>query len=163
MADRELNIYFDLNVYSRPFDNQSNAKVRQETEAVQSIWEQFKKGGMRLISSDILYFELNNILSASKRSKVADYVKLCDDHVDQNEEILKIALEIEARCKIKPRDALHLASAVYAEVDYCLTCDGRVARKTTNRCLKQVAKMFDKPYIALMDPVRFVEKLFSEG
>jgi predicted nucleic acid-binding protein len=158
-----LNVYLDLNVYSRPFDDQTKEKIRRETEAINAIWDAVKKGAIRLVSSDVLYLEVKKILSESKRAKVTNYVKLCEKHVAQNETVEQIAQAITDSCGIRSRDALHLASAVVAEVDFCLTCDTQVARKSTNRCVKRLAKKFGKPYVAVMDPIRFVEKFFSHG
>jgi predicted nucleic acid-binding protein len=124
------------------------------------IWEEAKKGSLHLISSDILYLEVKRILSESKRAKVISYIKLCKSHVEQNETIEQIAQAIADNCSIRSRDALHLASAVFGEVDYCLTCDGRVARKSTNRCVKRITKKFGKPYVSVMNPAQFAEKFF---
>lgn len=162
-STQRLTVYLDLNVYSRPFDDQTKEKIRRETEAINVIWDVVKKGEIRLISSDILYLEVKRILSESKRAKVTDYVKLCEVHIAQDEAVEKIAQAITKTCGIKSRDALHLASAVVAEADYCLTCDTQVAKKSTNRCVKRLAKKLGKPYVAIMDPVRFVKKFFSHG
>jgi len=162
MAPDKLMVYLDLNVYSRPFDDQTKEKIRRETEAINVLWEEAKKGSLHLISSDILYLEVRRILSESKRAKVISSIKLCESHVAQNDIVEQIAQAITETCAIKPRDALHLASAVFVEAKFCLTCDGRVAKKSTNRCVKRIAKKFGKPYVAVMNPVQFVEKYFSQ-
>lgn len=162
MVTDKLVVYLDLNVYSRPFDDQTQEKIRHETEAINVILERAKQGVLHLVSSDILYLEVKRILSESKRTKVIGAIKLCVSHIEQNETIEQIAQAIVDNCAIKSRDALHLASAVFGEVGYCLTCDGRVARKSTNRCVKRIAKKFGKPYVSVMNPVQFVEKFFSQ-
>lgn len=126
------------------------------------LLEEVKKGSFNLISSDILYLEAKRILSESKKAKVVGLIKLCETHVAQNETIEQIAHAIANKCTIKPRDALHLASAVFGEANYCLTCDDRVAKKSTNRCVKRIAKKFGKPYVAVMNPVQFAEKFFHQ-
>lgn len=160
MATGKLIVYLDLNVYSRPFDDQTKEKIRRETESINVLWEEVKKGSLHLFSSDVLYLEVKRILSESKRAKVISYIKLCESHVAQNETVEQIAQAIAEACAIKPRDALHLASAVVGEASYCLTCDGRVAQKSTNRCVKRIAKKFGKTYVSVMNPVQFVEKFF---
>ena len=158
MPINKLIVYLELNVYSRPFDDQTKEKIRHETEAINAILEEAKKETLHLVSSDILFLEVKRILSESKRAKVVGAIKLCGAHIPQNETIEQMAQAIVDSCGIKSRDALHLASAVFGEADYCLTCDGRVARKSINRCVKRVAKKFGKPYVAVMNPVQFVEK-----
>jgi predicted nucleic acid-binding protein len=157
-----LLVYLDLNVYSRPFDDQTQEKIRRETEAINIIWGEVRKGSLLLMSSDILFLEVKQILSESKRAKVISYIKLCESHITQNESIEQIAQAVTENCNIRARDALHLASAVFGEADYCLTCDSRVARKTTNRCVKRIARKFNKPYVSVMNPVQFVEKCFTK-
>lgn len=158
----KLVVYLDLNVYSRPFDDQTQTRVRHETEAINVILEEAKKGKLQLVSSDILYFEVKRILSESKRAKVVGTIKLCAQHIEQDETIEQLAQAIVDHCNIKPRDALHLASAVLGAADYCLTCDDRVARKATNRCVKRIAKKFGKSYVSVMTPIQFVEKFFHQ-
>lgn len=65
MTAEKLVVYLDLNVYSRPFDDQTNEKIRRETEAINVLWDQAKKGLFHLVSSDILYLEVKRILSES--------------------------------------------------------------------------------------------------
>ncbi len=161
MKKEKFWVYLDLNVYSRPFDDQTQEKIYKETEAIAVIWDYVKIGVIQLVSSDILIFEVNNILSESKSSKVIAYIKLRSKHVEQSEQIKKMAEAIHDNCKIKPRDALHLGSAVESEVDYFLTCDTRVSKKSTNRCVKRIAKKFCKPYVSVMNPTQFVKKYFS--
>jgi predicted nucleic acid-binding protein len=162
MIAEKLVVYLDLNIYSRPFDDQTKEKIRRETEAINVLWEEVKKGSLRLISSDVLYLEVKRILSESKKAKVIGYIKLCESHVAQNETVEQIAQSIAENCGIRSRDALHLASAVFGEANYCLTCDGRVAKKSTNRCVKRIAKKFGKPYVSVMNPIQFVEKFFHQ-
>ena len=162
MITEKLVVYLDLNVYSRPFDDQTKEKIRRDTEAINVIWEEVKKGALHLVSSDVLFLEAKRILSESKRAKVISYIKYCESHIAQNETIEQIAQLIIETCSIKSRDALHLASAVFGEADYCLTCDGRVAKKSTNRCVKRIAKKFVKPYVSVMHPIQFVEKIFTQ-
>jgi predicted nucleic acid-binding protein len=160
MGNRILAVYFDLNVYSRPFDDQTQAKIREETEAINIIWDQVSEGTISLVSSNILLVETKRILSTSKRVKVLGYIKLCKKHIDESGLIRQASQTIQEDCGIKPRDALHLASAIEAEVDYFITCDALVARKSTNRCVKRIAKKYGKSYVSVMDPIRFVRKHF---
>ena len=45
------------------------------------------------------------------------------------EEIVKIAEKIHKECKVEPRDALHIASAIKGKAEYFLTCDNSVIKK----------------------------------
>ncbi len=122
-----------------------------------------KKGTIQLVSSDVLFLEVNRILTPSKRARVIAYIKMCDKHVEQNEAVEKIAQEIQNQCRIKARDSLHVASAIIGEVDYCLTCDDRVARWKNNRCIKRITHKLGKLYVSVMNPIRFIQKHFPGG
>lgn len=41
MTTKKLSLYLDLNVYSRPFDDQTQEKIRRETEAINLVLEKF--------------------------------------------------------------------------------------------------------------------------
>jgi hypothetical protein len=63
-------IYLDTNVYSRPFDDQTYPDVQEEVDAFLEIVSGIKSGQVALLGSDILAFEVNNILSLDRRTKV---------------------------------------------------------------------------------------------
>ena len=49
-----MKIYFDMNVYNRVFDDQSQIKIRFETMAIDIIFELVEKGNYELCWSFIL-------------------------------------------------------------------------------------------------------------
>jgi hypothetical protein len=51
-------IYFDTNVYSRPFDDQTKAGIAAEANAFLEIVEAVRAGKLKLVGSDILLFEV---------------------------------------------------------------------------------------------------------
>jgi len=55
-------IYLDTNVFTRPFDDQRNSNIREEANAFYKIIENVKNNKLRLLCSDILAFEVHNIL-----------------------------------------------------------------------------------------------------
>ena len=70
METDQIVVYLDLNVYARPFDDQTQEKICRETEAIHLIWDEVKKGTIQLVSSDVLFLEVNRILTPSKRARV---------------------------------------------------------------------------------------------
>lgn len=69
-------IYLDTNVYARPFDDQNQKKIRDETNAFLKIVDEIKDGKLVLLGSDILEFEIENVLEAKKRDLIKDYSRL---------------------------------------------------------------------------------------
>ena len=118
-------IYLDTNVYARPFDDQTQAEIQAEANAFLDLVPQVKAGALNLLGSDILDFEIANILSAETRAKVEDFRKLCDKHSANPEEVLQLGRRIQSDCHIRARDALHIASAIIGQARYFLSCDKR--------------------------------------
>ena len=56
-------ICFDTNVYSRPFDDQTQANIQAEANAFLEIIAEVKNGKLLLLGSDILAFEVHNVLN----------------------------------------------------------------------------------------------------
>jgi len=67
------------------------------------------------ISSEILIFEVQRIISPPKRAKVSIYLGLHQDYYATTSETLAVANEIIWNYKLAPRDALHAASVALGE------------------------------------------------
>ena len=159
MAEAGTLIYFDTNVYSRPFDNQSQPIIQQEANAFMEIIAQVRDGSFRLLGSDILDFEVANILKEDKRSKVRSYLELCSEHVESSEKVLALGTSIQNSCRIRPRDALHVASAIIGEARFFLSCDNKVTQMKQARCYRKTGRSFRAEYFSAMNPVRFLDKV----
>lgn len=152
-------IYLDTNVYSRPFDDQTQPTIQDEANAYLAIIAAVKTGKLELVSSDILAFEVAQILSQDKRAKVEQALALCGQHVDQSEEVLNLGRMIENHCGIRARDALHVASAILGGARYFLSCDQRVTEMKRARCYRRLAPSGNQAYFSAMNPTMFVRKL----
>jgi len=86
-----LLIYLDTNVYSRPFDDQTNEKIHAEANAFLKILAKVKAGTLELLSSDILKLEVDEVLDKKNRLKIISYLEWCNDHINSSEEVLKLA------------------------------------------------------------------------
>jgi predicted nucleic acid-binding protein len=121
-------LYLDTNIFNRPFDDQSQVRVRLETIAIFSILQRIKKGDYRLFWSFMIDFEnsrnpyQDNRLEISMMSSIAAYF------IGPNKEIRERGKHFE-KSGIKPRDALHLACAVHAGADFFITCDDKLAKR----------------------------------
>ncbi len=114
-SQHTLLIYLDTNVYARPFDDQTRSTIQTEADALLTIIQAVKAGQLRLISSDILLFEVHNILNEEKRTKVLEYIELCTHHVESSDDILTLGTRIQQTCHTRARDALHIASAIVGQ------------------------------------------------
>lgn len=153
-------IYFDTNAYARPFDDQTQSRIQAETDALLTIIEAIKAGTLRLLSSDILLFEVHNILDAEKRTKVLHYLDdLCTEHVEQSDEVHQLGKQIQHQCHTRARDALHVASAIAGQARYCLSCDNTVTLMKHARCYRRLGGTARQAYFSVMNPRRFAERL----
>lgn len=124
-----MRLYLDTSVYNRPFDDQSQAKIFLETQAIMLILQAIENQQLELVSSNVLEYE-NSRNSDWERAKAVEfYLSLAQIRQIANELIRQRAKELEQN-GVKPIDALHVACAEATNSDYFLTCD----RRLINRC-----------------------------
>jgi predicted nucleic acid-binding protein len=120
-------LYFDT--LCRPFDDQTIRRIRRETEAFERILEKIRAKEAGFITSDILVFEIQRIVSPAKRAKVTIYLRFRQGYHAATTETLTVANEIIRNFKLSPRDAPHAASALLGEAQYFLSCDDGVTKR----------------------------------
>ena len=120
-----LKIYLDTCCLCRLFDAQVQLRVRQETEAIRIILENFQTDYWLWIASEPLIEEVNDIRDLTRRNEVLDILQ--DAH-----QVVSGGAAEDSRGKyletfgFKPYDALHLACAESGEADVFLTTDDQV-------------------------------------
>ena len=152
-------VYLDTNAYSRPFDDQTQADIQAEANAFLEIIAEVKNGKLLLLGSDILDFEVHNVLNEEKRTWIEDYLSLCHKHSENSEDLLNLGKQIQSDCHLRARDALHIASAIIGQARYFLSCDKKVTEMKQARCYRRLAKPYRKEYFSAMNPVLFAEKM----
>ncbi len=116
-------IYADTNIYARPFDDQSQLRIRIEAEAGLALFDLLSRTPkLRLAASDILLYEIENA-SVLKRNGMMRFLPLATVHVRQTTAIREKARSLMKHTGLHPRDALHLASAMRIQAELFLTCD----------------------------------------
>jgi predicted nucleic acid-binding protein len=121
-------IYLNTSVNGRPFDDQSQDRVRQEAEAFVEILAAVVAGRLICLNSDILQLEVRRNPSTTERERIEDFLTLCTEAVAESAEVLHIARALQ-RLTLRVHDALHLASAAVGRADYFLTCDDRLVSR----------------------------------
>jgi len=152
-------VYFDTNMYSRLFDDQTQPNIEKEANACLEIIQAIKMKRLTLLGSDIVMFEVYNILEKEKQAKVENYLSLSYYHVDSSDETLKLGQQLETQCQIKARDALHVASAIIGRAIYFLSCDKKITQMKQAKCYRRLAKSYRQTYFSVMNPIRFVDKM----
>ena len=122
-------LYLDLNCFNRPFDDQSQDRIAQETAAVFVILQRIIDGVDRLGWSAILTFENAQHPLADRRIEIAQWVHRAVVNVAVTQQVATRARALTG-AGFRPLDAAHLACAEAAACDRFLTCDNRVIRRT---------------------------------
>lgn len=148
MAEQRLKIYCDTNIYSRPFDKIISPRVYLEAQACLEIINLAKADKIILLSSDILCLEVSRS-ETDKKLQIQPFLDCCHKTIQETEKTRTLAKPLESGLGLKPRDALHLASAKFGKADFFLTCDDEIIRKSA---LLSKRKLLPK----IINPVDFL-------
>lgn len=145
----KLVIYLDTCCIQRPLDSKSQLRIALEAEAVLGILSLVEAHKINLISSEILLFEINRNSNQIRKEYALEVVAKAKDYVGMNPKIEKRSREL-VELGIHFLDAVHLASAENARVDYFCTCDDGFLKK---------AKKISDLKIKVVSPLELAEEL----
>ena len=123
-----MRIYLDSCCLQRPLDDQTQPRIRVESEAVLAILASVQAGDLSLLSSEALEFEVSRIPDEVRRTEVMAVLGLASERLEINDEAEILAGLLEGR-GVPSMDAVHLALASIAKADYFCTCDDKLLRK----------------------------------
>ncbi|MEI8267471.1 MAG: PIN domain-containing protein [Betaproteobacteria bacterium] len=129
-------VYLDMCCFNRPYDDQSQARIRLETEAKLLIQESIYNGHCKLVWSSILDFECSKNPYPEHQRAIFQWRKLADRLVMITPEVVVQAQVLESH-GVSRFDALHVACAMTAQSDLFITTDDRLLK----RCLKAVPSL----------------------
>jgi len=124
-----LKVYLDNCSYNRPFDNQSQMKVRLETEAKLYIQSGIREKKYLLVWSYMLDYENGMNPYEEKRKAIAPWKEIANGYCTSSNDILSAGREI-MKCGIRAKDALHIACAIKNGCEYFITTDEKLTNKT---------------------------------
>ena len=136
-------LYLDNCCFNRPFDDQSQLRVRLETEAKLFIQEQIREGKAEIVWSSILDLEIKQNPYQSRRETSDVFRRLARTIINLDDDVRRSSLVFQAR-GLTLADSLHVASAIKAECDYFLTVDKKILNKTISE-------------IAVLNPLQFIQ------
>jgi len=116
----------DVCCFNRPFDDQTQDRIRIESEAVLTILSRCMRDWI-LIGSEIVDYEISKIPDEERRRKVKILASILKEKIIVDDDIVKRALELE-KIGLKPIDALHVACAEKS-ADIMLTTDDDIVKK----------------------------------
>jgi len=134
-------LYLDVCCLNRPFDDQSQDRIRLEAEAVRIILIRVHDRDLHWTSSEVVNLEIEKTPDAQRRSRVRQIAQSAHNMVPLRPAEEARGIELE-RLGFRPFDALHLACAESAGVDVLLTTDDDLLRKASrNRAALRVRVM----------------------
>jgi predicted nucleic acid-binding protein len=123
-----MKVYLDNCSLQRPLDDKSQVRIALEAEAILAVIALSQQGGVELVHSDALLFEISRIPHPQRKTFAIEVLKNAPMHIAFSQEVIGRAHVLE-QSGIKPLDALHVASAEAAEVHYFCTCDDRLWKR----------------------------------
>ena len=123
-----MKIYLDNCCFNRPFDDQTQLRIRLEAEAKLTIQEEIRNGAIQLVWSYILDYENSKNPFRERKIQIRAWRTYAQEDVEESEELLAIAKKIQ-QLGLKKMDALHIASAIVSKADYFLTTDDGILKK----------------------------------
>ena len=112
----------------RVFDDQTQPRIRVECEAVLAILASVQAGDLPLLNSEALEYEIGRIPDEIRRTEVSAILALATERLEITDESEALAASLE-RPGLSAMDAVHLALASVARVDYFSTCDDELLNK----------------------------------
>lgn len=126
--------YIDTCCLQRPLDDQTQPRIRVETEAILAILALAQSKEFLLLSSDALEYEINRIPDAQRRYEVMAVLAFADERLTISNDTQQLAEVLESQ-GFNPMDAVHLALAATAKSDFFVTCDDQLLRKSRKLAL----------------------------
>ena len=142
-----MRVYLDNCCYNRPFDDQTQLKVRLETEAKLAIQAMMRTGVLEYVWSDMLVTEVCDNPIPVNCERILAWRDLAAEYVHIDDAVERRATEI-MRLGVKTADAIHLACAESAGCDWFFTVDMGILKKVSGIGSMRVA-----------NPIQFIEEM----
>lgn len=152
---QNLRIYLDTCCLSRFFDNQTQKRIHQETQAITSIVG-FYVTNWKWIISDFLMVEINKNPIRNHRNILKDLLNYAYKTVYVSEQEVLKAIHLKL-LGIKIEDALHLACAERGNVDVFLSTDDKLIRKSKSDQVRY------QPSVQVENPYIWLQEVFENG
>ncbi len=139
-----MRVYLDNCCFNRPFDDQSQARIRLEAEAKLEIQQRITEKRIELAWSYVLEHENHANPFEVRRNLIARWKSEAVVDIEETDAIIRQANEV-ARRGLRATDALHVACAIAAGCVFFLTTDDVIAKR-----------MQGFAHITVMNPTQFV-------
>lgn len=139
-------VYLDANCFNRPFDDQTQERIQQETEAVLNVLQRVLGGHDQLAWSAALNLELSAHPEPDIREELMGWAERCQILLEPSNDVRARAEALHS-LGMGALDAAHIAFAEAGGCDLFLTCDDRLLRRSRRLALS----------VQVFNPVEYVE------
>lgn len=147
-----MRLYIDLSCFNRPFDDQGQERIRNETEAVLVVLTRIVEGKDTLLWSSMMSFENDKHPRADRRDEIALWEGRAERSVDLTDNLEERTRQI-AQQGIAVLDAAHLAVAEAGHAEIVLTCDDVLIRRAARLGLT----------LRVLNPVTYLDEIKTNG
>ena len=122
-------LYLDVCALCRPFDDQSQMKIKLETDSIFLILEKIKAGKFRMLFSKIHNLEIKDIQEKEEREELLQFLeKYGNEEKNINQEKIKNRILEFEKMGFGIGDSAHLAFAEN-NTDYFISVDSNLLKK----------------------------------
>lgn len=142
-------IYLDNCVLNRPFDDQSQERIRLETEAIILLMSRLERKEWTWLGSQALELEIETTPDTEQQSRLRRVTEFISSKIEIGEKELERANELQ-RLGFIGFDAVHLACAESGKADVFLTTDDRL--------LKLAKRLAKKLHVTVENPLDWMKE-----
>lgn len=142
-----MKIYLDNCCFNRPFDDQSQLRIRLESEAKLKIQTDIQAGNLDLVWSYILEAENEANPFEERKRAIREWKNYAIMNFDEETAILDKANMLN-QIGLRSKDALHISCAISAGCQYFLTTDDKILNK--NVLIEE---------LTIIDPIGFIREV----
>lgn len=141
-------IYLDMCCFNRPYDDQTQPRIRIETEAKVVIQQKIKNADCELLWSSILDFECANNPFEEHRIAILNWRDIATTIVMADKSVLERATSLTI-CGVGKYDALHVACSIAGRAELFITTDDHLLKRL--RAVDGVVAMLPQDALAFLD------------
>ena len=145
-----MRVYLDNCCFNRPFDDQSQLRIRLETEAKLKIQEEVRAGNLMLAWSYILDYENGKNPYEDRKFRISGWKKYALTDIKEDAEVIKKANLLNQK-GFRKLDSLHIACAIISKCNYFLSTDDKIIN---------LSKTLEEK-IKVTDPIGFIKEVLS--
>ena len=139
--------YLDNCCFNRPFDDQSQLRIKLESEAKLKIQTDIQAGNLDLVWSYILEAENEANPFEERKRAIREWKNYAVMNFDEEKAILDKANMLN-QIGLRSKDALHISCAISAGCQYFLTTDDKILNKDV---------LIEE--LTIIDPIGFIREV----